>query len=122
MNMIRNKGLLGVVAISLACAFSAGCDDDEDDLVGEPAAFVDLDLNADGVIAPDEWAAINAALDVNLDGVIDENEFLLADGFSDLDVNEDNALSDAEFAAATQTWDIDGDGLLAEPEIDPFFF
>lgn len=66
---------LHVYAIALALGSLiglAGCGDDDDDEIVTDEMFDDIDLNGDGFIDANEWAAAQAAWDINGDGLISE--------------------------------------------------
>jgi hypothetical protein len=81
---------------------------------------VSLDTDGNGLITATEWSAVFVSWNDNGDAFLDEDEFLLDNGFDQLDVDDDGFLSAAEFSAAMSTWDLNADGWLSATELDPF--
>ena len=111
------KGIIAAAAIGVLGVVGAGCDDDEDAVVVGDTEFDVIDTNRDGLVSTSEWAATFDTWDINNDALIEQNEYLLDDGFSTLDVDANQALTNAEWNAAMVDWDIDGDGFLDEDEM-----
>jgi len=116
--MGKFKGIICAVAFAAFSMTAAGCDE-ADDIIDDDgdAEFNAIDTSNDGLVSGAEWNAAFDAWDVNADGVVDQNEYLLDDGFGDLDGDANAVLTDAEWNSAMVDWDLDDNGFLDEDEM-----
>ena len=114
--MGKLKGIICAAAIAAFGVMAAGCDEDDDLIVGD-TEFDVIDTSNDGLVSAAEWTAAFDTWDVNGDGLVNQSEYRLDDGFSDLDVDANATLTDAEWNAAMLDWDLDDNGFLDKDEM-----
>ena len=115
--MGKFKGMICAVAIVALGVTAAGCDEADDVIDVGDTQFDAIDTTNDGLVSGAEWNAAFDVWDVNADGLVDQNEYLLDDGFGDLDADANAALTEAEWNAAMVDWDLDDDGFLEPDEM-----